>query len=351
MSYDDYDYTGRYVYDFPPRLTNLDTARGKRWGIESAWSGRIANSHKLTVGGEWRHSATIDQRNYDATLKLDDRRKQGAWGAYVQDEWRLSERWIANLGVRHDQTGQFGSSVNPRAALIFLPRATTTLKLLAGRAFRPPNAYELHYNDGNVTQKANTSLRAETVRTTEAVIEERFSPRLRANLNVYRYRIDNLITQRTDPADGLLVFVNQEAVDARGLEAEIGRTWDNGAFARLALASQSNRDSRTGTSLVGSPRTLAKTRLAVPVYGPRWFAGAEANYIGPRSTLAGNTVSSFWLTNLTLTGDRVLPGVRASIGIYNLTNRRNADPGAPEHRQDQIGQTGRTVFGRFEIAF
>ena len=351
VSYDDYDYTGRYVYDFPPRLTNFDTARGKRWGLESVWSGRIASNHKLTLGGEWRHSATIDQRNYDATLKLDDRRKQTAWGAYLQDEWRISELWIANIGLRHDQTSQFGSSVNPRAALIFLPRATTTLKLLSGRAFRPPNAYELYYNDGNVTQKANTALRAETVRTSEIVLEERFAPGLRGTLNVYRYRIDNLITQRTDPADGLLVFVNQESVDARGIEAELERKWDNGAIARVAIASQSNRDSRTGTTLIGSPRTLAKTRLAVPVHGPRWFAGIEANYIGARSTLAGNTDSSFWLSNLTLTGDRVLPGTRASLGIYNLTNRRYADPGAPEHRQDQIGQTGRTIFGRVEIAF
>lgn len=351
LFYDSYEYSGDFVYDFPPRLVNKDSSNGKRLGAELLWTRRIANRHKLTVGGEWNDNSVVNQKNYDATLKLDDQRRHRSSGLYLQDEWHISDAWLANVGLRYDDYSQFGSSINPRAALIFRARPSSTLKLLAGRAFRPPNAYELYYNDGLVTQKGNPLLRAEVIRTTEAVWEEQFSRQLRGTLNLYRYRIDNLITQQTDPADGLLVFVNQEAVDARGAEFELERKWDNGASARVSLANQSNRDRRTGTMLTGSPRTLIKSRVALPIGATRWFAAAEANHVSARQTLAGNTVSSFWVANLTLTGDRVLPGAKVSIGLYNLTDRRYFDPGGSEHRQDQLPQPGRMLFGRVEIAF
>ena len=36
-------------------------------------------------------------------------------------------------------------TLNPRAAVIYRPREDMALKLLAGRAFRAPNVYELYY--------------------------------------------------------------------------------------------------------------------------------------------------------------------------------------------------------------
>ena len=48
---------------------------------------------------------------------------------------------------------------DPRLALIHRPTDDLTLKLIYGQAFRAPNDYELFYNDGGVSQKANPDLR------------------------------------------------------------------------------------------------------------------------------------------------------------------------------------------------
>ncbi len=59
--------------------------------------------------------------------------------------------------------------MNPRAALIWNPLERTTVKFIYGEAYRIPNAYELYYSDGNVTQ-ANPGLDPETIRTYELVL-------------------------------------------------------------------------------------------------------------------------------------------------------------------------------------
>ena len=86
---------------------------------------------------------------------------------------------------------------------------------------------------------------------------------------------------------------------------------------------------------------MVKLRLATPVWR-RAFASAEWQLLGERTTLAGNTVGSASLVQLTagwpLTRQLELTGV-----IANLFDQRYADPGSDEHLQDSIQQTGRTM--------
>ena len=79
---------------------------------------------------------------------------------------------ILNVGLRHDDYDTFGGTTNPRLALIYRPLEPTTIKFLYGRAFRAPSPYELYYNDGNVTSKANPDLEPETIETYELVLEQ-----------------------------------------------------------------------------------------------------------------------------------------------------------------------------------
>lgn len=351
LSYDRYYYYGDYAYGPPTVRLNKDSASGAWWGAEVSWSGVVAPDHRVTMGGEFRHNIEIRQRNYDVALNLDDSRRDHVWGVFLQDEWRIARAWLLNLGLRHDRHGSASGRTSPRIALNFRAREQTNFKILHGEAFRPPNAYEAFYNDGNATQKANPRLASETIRTDEFAWEEQFNQRWRGSLGLYRYRINGLITQRLDPVDGLLVFVNQSAVNASGVELEVNGRFASGADLHMSLANQANRDQSTGASLANSPQNLFKSRLVMPLASEHWFAGMELNYLGARRTLAGARNSPYWVTNLTLTGDRLLPGVRMSLNIQNLFDRAYTDPGGPEHLPDRIPQTGRTMLARFEFRF
>jgi len=71
----------------------------------------------------------------------DDSSKLG-WnlGAYVQDEWKLTDRLTLNVGARFDQLYQYVSAnqLSPRVALVDKPFDGTTLHVGYARYFTPP---------------------------------------------------------------------------------------------------------------------------------------------------------------------------------------------------------------------
>lgn len=68
--------------------------------------------------------------------------------------------------------------------------------------------------------KSNPDLRPESNRTGELVVEQYVGRHVRAAATAFHYTIDDLITQTTDAADGLLVYNNVERITARGIEVD-----------------------------------------------------------------------------------------------------------------------------------
>ena len=66
-------------------------------------------------------------------------------------------------------------------------------------------------------------------RGTELVAEWRPSPQSRWTAAAFDNRASDLISQRVDPADGLLVFRNGDTQHTRGVELEFEHVWLGGA--------------------------------------------------------------------------------------------------------------------------
>ena len=134
--------------------------------MEGQYVHAIGQRQRLLVGGEFRYNAVLDQGvTSETSMILKDRRNSAIAAGFIQDEIRLGRMVLVNLGVRHDRYEVFGSTTNPRAAVIINPVGRTTIKALAGRAFRAPSAYELYYHDGSVSQKPAVKLAPERLRT------------------------------------------------------------------------------------------------------------------------------------------------------------------------------------------
>jgi outer membrane receptor protein involved in Fe transport len=331
-SYGQYRYDGQYMYG----TVNRDHSLGDWWSTELRLLSRAFSGHKLLVGGEYRHDMHRDQENFDVSpyfVYLRDNRTKRAYALYVQDEWAVTASTLLNLGVRHDGSDTDESSTNPRLALIQKFGTSTTGKLLYGSAFRSPNVYEKYYVTDGSTFKTNPDLTSENINTLELVLEHYLNQDFRVGGSLFTYRIHNLISLTTDPADGLLVFRNLGDVATRGVELRAERTWEGGTRLRASYSHQEAEDEATGQRLVNSPRHLAKLNVSTPV-AAGWYTGLELQYVGERLTPFGNAVGDYTVANLTLRTDRLLKNLDVSASIYNLFDNRYADSPSEEHVDD-----------------
>lgn len=341
--YGAYFYDGIFPYGPAPIVVNQDQGRSEWWGAEVKLVSQYGQ-HKLVTGAEYQDNFRQDQTNYDIApymLYLDDKRSSKREALYMQDEMTLRDNLLFNAGLRYDHYSTAGNAFNPRLALIYNLSPETTLKFLYGTAFRAPDAYELYYGNG-IDSKAAPTLKPEKITSYELAVEQQLQPNFRLAASAYYNRISNLINQVLDPADGLLVFQNIGRTNAKGVEFEAERAWENDTRLKSSYAWQLSRNQGTNAELVNSPRHLVKLNYSVPMFGNGMHAGAELQYTGSRKTLAGGSAGGYAIANLTLTGQEPAYGLDLSASIYNLFDRRYADPGRPEHVQDLIQQDGRS---------
>ncbi|HNP29462.1 MAG TPA: TonB-dependent receptor [Nitrospirales bacterium] len=366
LFYDNYYYSGNYVYDFadpgdPADLVvSQDKAWAQWWGSEFWITKRLYNTHRFTVGGELRHNFRQDQKNYDRAVNLNDKRDSVNWGVFLQDEVEILNNLRLNLGVRYDHFPTFGGTTNPRLGLIYNPLPGTNLKFLYGTAFRAPSVYEKYYHDGFNTQKPNPNLDPEKIETFEFIVEQSLGGSLRGTASLFYNKIDDLITFVTDPNDGLLFNENLQDAETLGvevaLEGKILRTVDS----RVSYSFQNTEDRDTGVKLTNSPAHLAKLNLIGPLYQETLFGSLGMQYVSTRKTLAGTRTDDYLLTSLSLfsrlknipvLGGDWIRGLEISGTVYNLFDQHYGDPGSEEHLQNQIPQDGRTYRIKLTLEF
>ena len=126
--------------------------------------------------------------------------------------------------MRHDRSDVADSHWSQRLGLIWRPDADNVVKLLYGTAFRAPNVYEQFYAYPGVgTAIANPDLKAETIKTYEAVWERYLGATLRLSAGVNVNRVDNWIVQVDN--SGALQFQNQPSIRGHCLDLELEKTF------------------------------------------------------------------------------------------------------------------------------
>ena len=346
--YDEFNYHGTYIYDYSQsggtsRVVNRDFAYGTWAGAEVTLSKRLLERHRLTLGSQFRENFKQDQGNYDQQplfQYFNDRRNSTISSVYAQDEIRLPSNLVLNLGLRYDHYSTFGSTTNPRAALIYSPLEKTTIKFLFGQAFRPPNFYELYYHaPGNL---ANPSLQPEAVKTMELVWEQYFANHFQLTMSGFHYPIRGLISATTDQNTGFIKYRNADEVDIRGMDIGLNRKLAAGLEGGVSYSFQNAKDGLSGMPLTNSPKHLGQAYLSLPLIQQRLFASMDLQYVSRRRTLANNFASAYAIPNFTLFSRNLLNGWDVSGSLYNPFNQKFGDPGANEHVQDILYQDGRS---------
>ncbi len=353
LAWDEYRFEGEYPYDFAAegdpleRIVQRDLAEGRWWSGELQMAVRRGN-HRLVAGADFRHATRAGQASSlieTGELLLTSDSPYDNVGVYAQDEWALAAQVSLYAGLRLDDYRSFGGHLTPRCGLVAHPTRDTTAKLLYGGAFRAPNVYELFYGDGTA-QRANPHLDPENVRTWEAVVERQLGEQVRVGLSLFRSDITDLIEERLDPVDSLLVFANQGAARSQGVELEVDARLVSGLRSRLGASLQETEDRLTGARLSNAPRR----QLAVSVYTPRHgrtVAGAaELRCLSSRLTLDGGAAPAYAVLDLDLTWFTPARGLHLDLAVDNVLDTRYGDPGAEQHAQDVLAREGRLFLAR-----
>ena len=348
-----YAYKGEYLYDYrllpsdpPDIVSNQDFATGQVIGGEMHGTKTIFDRHYVTVGGEFRSNFRQDQVNYEGDPKfyyLNAKKSTVEGGLYFQGEAALHENVMFTGGLRYDHFEAFGGTWNPRVALVISPVETSTLKLVYGRAYRAPSAYELYYeyDDGFTSVLRNPDLSEETVSTYEIIAEHFFTDRLYGTVSSYYYEVKDLISF-VDIGGSISQFQNRGKTTAIGMSTELSYSTPNGFLARGSYAYQRAKDDATGTRLTNSPLHLAKFNLSVPFFDQLFNVGFEAQYTASMTAALGNHVDDFWVTNLTVLSNKLYRNLELSVSIYNLADTSYGHPGSLDHVQGVLPQDGRT---------
>lgn len=334
-----YDYDGTYPYD---SSTTLDWAHG-RWGVVDMQYTRRLGQHRLVVGGAYTRNWRQEQGLLDdvgAAPTFVDNTTSDMRALYALGEVRLSSRLLFNGGLRYDHASSFGSDWNPRAGLIYQLGTGSAVKLLYGSAFRAPNNFERLYGDDR-TQKPNTALAPEHIRTYELLVEKLLNRHVKWSISAYQYQARQLIDLALDPVDSLLQFNNLGRANGRGVESEVELDFGT-ATARMSYALQVATDP-DGATLSNSPRHLGAFNISTPVARDHARVALQVRGMSSRLTPQGDAVSGNIVADAVLTTRRRSRGPEITAGIYNVTNQRYSDPVGEEHLQRAIQQDGRTM--------
>ncbi|TFW02377.1 TonB-dependent receptor [Oxalobacteraceae bacterium OM1] len=248
--------------------------------------------------------------------------------AYVQDEWRVAPDWTVTAGVRRDHYSEFGSTTNPRLALVWDASLDVTAKLLYGRAFRAPSFNE-QYSINNPVARGNSDLQPETNRTIEAAFSWQARKDLQLNMNVFRYDMQDIIRTVPNAVPGTgSTWSNTGGQHGSGTEIE--GVWDATRTLRLTAnyAFQRSIDEATGQDAGYAPHQQFYLRGDWR-FDQGWFASSQLNRVQDRRRPAGDSrppVPDYTAVDVTLRRDGGRNGWEFSASVRNLFDADIREP-------------------------
>lgn len=324
-------YPAGYAGFFPEGLIGnpYKWERHLRFGLSAAYTG--LKKHKLRFGSGTQGDnlyRTEETNNFSTggpviaatPFLLPHNRRVNH--VYAQDEWNFTQDWYLTAGVRHDRYSDFGSTTNPRLALVWETAYNLTSKLLYGRAFRPPSFSEL-YNSPNPVLTGNRNLKPEKIESLELAFAWQAASTLQANFNLFRYRMKDILRP-----DISAVVQNAGRQHGQGVETEL--VWDAGSDLRLSgnYAYQHSIDKTTNQDAGNAPRHHAYAR-ADWRFMPGWTWNTQINYFADRKREPSDTrpdIADYHTVDVTLRHQKRTSAWDLAFSVRNLFDADAREP-------------------------
>jgi iron complex outermembrane receptor protein len=267
----------------------------------------------------------------------------------VQEKYNITSNLILNAGLRWDYYKSFGSSLNPRLALIYNPLDRLYLKFIYGRAFQAPSYFYRIENQG-LGYGSPTGLNPETLDNFQISVENTFGENTWLRVSAFHNRVKNLITRPV----GAATYQNLGGLTTRGIESELKikpvKSIEIFATHALLWAVNSKTDAKliAGGKLANIPRHAITTgiiwsymsSLSGSLY-MNWHGTIASPITGPTSAQSNpmHTIPATALMNLTLNADDIFGGMQAQLALHNLLDKRDWRGGTTRTPYPQEGRS------------
>jgi iron complex outermembrane receptor protein len=255
----------------------------------------------------------------------------------LQDQWQLANDWGLTIGLRYDDYSDFGSTLNPRVALVWDAAKDLTTKFLYGRAFRAPSFAELFVSN-NPVGLGNEDLDPEVIDTYEIAFDYRPNFDLRFGINVFYFEIEDLIEFVTT-GDGASIASNTG--QQRGAGFEIETEWK--PIERLSVianyAYQKGEEGSDDHDAARAPENQAYLR-ATWRFAPEWSLSSDVNWVSDRNREDGdprNEIDDYTFANLNIERRNLFGQLDLAFRVRNLFDEDAREPSPYENLPDGSG--------------
>ena len=343
-------YTNLYKFTdaAPPADPTLEatletTGTSQTFGGELRGRYEIAGPLAVTAGTELSHNrtrSTAFESISPDTLIANTPKKFTLAGLYTELDGQPLP-WLGFTGgLRADIHSQLQDNLSPRAALFLSKPERYGAKLLYAEGFRNPSGFEAFFEDGSDFKADPDALRAETIRSFEAVAWAKSSG-LATRVSAFYWDARDIIEARDAPDDpGLQQHQNTTRYVSRGVELEASyrnsQGWYGFAGGAIAQVGTDTMGELVFGEVTNAPLLTAGAGVSTPKLGNLAHVSLEGTVIGNRPTRPAvdgtpSPESPTWLgLNLTVYAPNIR-GFDVTAGARNLRGKRDQLPAPPDY--------------------
>ncbi len=236
----------------------------------------------------------------------------------LQDEWQLARDWTLTTGVRLDAYSDYGTTTNPRAALVWSASPHSTYRIGYGRAFRAPGYAENSGKQNNPFGVGGPNLRPETLDSFE-LGTSLWGESFRINATMFGVVIHDRISTIVGPL-GRNHFLNAKE-DEFGYGMEWETTWHPTDKWRFRLNYVWQRPTGFDTSIIGTGPEHAIYGEAQWKFTKDWFADLNLRTLVDRNRQSGDRrppIADYTVVNLSLRRKKLFGNMDMAVSVRNL---------------------------------
>ncbi|MBV8253504.1 MAG: TonB-dependent receptor [Chitinophaga sp.] len=275
---------GSFVLDGRQANTYAEASYNKKAGRNDMVFGLNNNTENYQRGhGD---SSLINNYNYQTI------------GAFVQDGFHISDKWLAEAGLRADHHNVFGWYVLPRLAVMYRPTDDLSIRLSAGTGYKSPAIFTTQTQTIGYRYLLPLGANVKSERSTGLNFDGNWHTRideLDITLNqafYYTHITDPILPNQTNPAK---VFLENQpyAVNSLGTDTYVRMKYDDLELYLGYNHTASHYTDATKTNVPFAPQDKFAATLAYEIEG-KWRFGIENSWIGNQYLYNNEKAPNYW---------------------------------------------------------
>lgn len=264
----DFDHTSYDTLVFEGKNSmKLNDKNTMTYGAE--WSTTNMRGTRFGGGGDNKYSET-----FAGITKAGSEKDVDTYAAYLQDEWKITDKWLLIPAVRFDHHNAFGSHTSPKIGTTYSFSDNSRFKVNYGKSFRAPTVYELYSTMDkrmgmmNVQVLGNPDLKPEKATNFDIGFEAE-QGKWSGKLGYYHNEIDNLIDSDMFyrgyvPGVGVVKskYYNVGEAEISGAEAEVGYNFNDNWNVKATYNYTDAKDKTTNARLNNRARQNGVVQLS-----------------------------------------------------------------------------------------